>query len=130
MKAKTLLAILGKQLGVKPAGWEEVAPTHMTLGDVDSPETLKRYQDGKRAYKAAIREAPDGDVRNLRTEVNRIDQQSIDRIKEDTSAMLIDRKTKMLVICLQHQVLSRTQKRIDREFIFEWLEQIVRKTHP
>jgi hypothetical protein len=29
----------------------------MTLGDVDSAETLKRYQDGKRAYKAAIREA-------------------------------------------------------------------------
>jgi len=57
MKAGTLIAILGKRLGVQPAGWEAVAPTHMTLGDVDSPETLKRYQDGKRAYKAAMREA-------------------------------------------------------------------------
>ena len=57
MKAGTLIAILGKRLGVRPAGWEAVAPTHMTLGDVDSPETLKRYQDGKRAYKAAMREA-------------------------------------------------------------------------
>jgi uncharacterized HhH-GPD family protein len=57
MKAKTLLAVLGKRLGVRPPGWEDVAPTHMTLGDVDSPETLKRYQDGKRAYKAAMREA-------------------------------------------------------------------------
>ena len=26
MKAKTLIAIIGKRLGVKPPGWEEVAP--------------------------------------------------------------------------------------------------------
>jgi uncharacterized HhH-GPD family protein len=57
MKAATMIAILGKRLGVRPPGWEAVAPTHMTLGDVDSPETLKRYQDGKRAHKAALREA-------------------------------------------------------------------------
>ncbi len=57
MKAKTIIAILGKQLAVRPPGWEEVAPTHMTLGDVDSPETLARYQEGKRAHKAAMREA-------------------------------------------------------------------------
>lgn len=57
MKAKTLVAILGKRLGVAPPGWEEVAPQHMTLGDVDSPETLQVYQAGKRAYKAAMREA-------------------------------------------------------------------------
>lgn len=57
MKARTIIAILGKQLGVRPPGWEDVAPGHMTLGDVDSPESLKRYQDGKRAYKAAMREA-------------------------------------------------------------------------
>src|SRR5439155_13938911 len=100
-------------------------------GSVTHRGRIVRRPEGRpRQRPLAIREAPDGDVRNLRNEVNRIDQQSIDRIKEDTSAMLIDRKTKMLVICLQHQVLSRTQKRIDREFIFEWLEQIVRKTHP
>jgi uncharacterized HhH-GPD family protein len=57
MKAKAIIAILGKQFGVRPPGWEDVAPKHMTLGDVDSPESLKRYQDGKRAYKAALREA-------------------------------------------------------------------------
>lgn len=57
MKVGTIIAILGKRLGVRPFGWEDVAPTHMTLGDVDSPETLKIYQDGKRAYKAAMREA-------------------------------------------------------------------------
>jgi uncharacterized HhH-GPD family protein len=55
MKAKTLLAILGKRFGIKPPGWDEVAPTHPTLGDVDSPEALARYQAGKRAYKAAMR---------------------------------------------------------------------------
>ena len=55
MKAKTLLAILGKRFGVRPPGWDEVSPKHPTLGDVDSPEALARYQAGKRAYKAAIR---------------------------------------------------------------------------
>jgi len=55
MKAKTILAILGKRFGIKPAGWDDVAPTHPTLGDVDSPDALARYQAGKRAYKAAIR---------------------------------------------------------------------------
>jgi uncharacterized HhH-GPD family protein len=55
MKAKTLLALLGKRFGIKPAGWDEVAPSHPTLGDVDSPEALARYQAGKRAHKAAVR---------------------------------------------------------------------------
>jgi len=55
MKAKTLIAIIGKRLGVKPPGWEDVAPTHPTLGDVDSVDTLAEYQAGKRARKAAIR---------------------------------------------------------------------------
>jgi uncharacterized HhH-GPD family protein len=55
MKAGTLVAILGKRLGVAPAGWEAFAPDHMTLGDVDSAETLATYQAGKRAYKAEMR---------------------------------------------------------------------------
>ncbi|HET9344976.1 MAG TPA: HhH-GPD-type base excision DNA repair protein [Candidatus Limnocylindrales bacterium] len=55
MKAGTVVAILGKQLGVTPAGWEAYAPTHMTLGDVDTPEKLATYQAGKRAYKAEMR---------------------------------------------------------------------------
>jgi uncharacterized HhH-GPD family protein len=55
MKAKTLLAILGKRFGIKPRGWDEVAPKTPTLGDVDSPEALARYQAGKRAYKAVLR---------------------------------------------------------------------------
>ena len=55
MKVRSLIAIVGKRFGVKPPGWEEVAPTHPTLGDVDSLETLQRYQDAKRAYKAKLR---------------------------------------------------------------------------
>jgi uncharacterized HhH-GPD family protein len=55
MKAGTLVAILGKQLGVAPAGWEAFAPHHMTLGDVDSAEKLATYQAGKRAWKAEQR---------------------------------------------------------------------------
>jgi uncharacterized HhH-GPD family protein len=55
MKAKSLLAILGKRFGVRPPGWDEVAPQHPTLGDVDSPEALERYQSQKRAHKAEMR---------------------------------------------------------------------------
>jgi uncharacterized HhH-GPD family protein len=55
MKVRSLIAIVGKRFGVKPPGWEDVAPTHPTLGDVDSLETLQRYQDAKRAYKAKLR---------------------------------------------------------------------------
>lgn len=57
MKAKTLIAIIGKRLGVKPPGWEEVAPNHPTLGDVDSIAARDEYQAGKRAKKAALRAA-------------------------------------------------------------------------
>jgi uncharacterized HhH-GPD family protein len=55
MKAKTLIAILAKRFGITPPGWEEVAPRHPTLGDVDSDEARERYQAGKRAYKAEMR---------------------------------------------------------------------------
>jgi uncharacterized HhH-GPD family protein len=52
MKVRSLIAIVVKRFGVRPSGWEEVTPTHPTLGDVDSPEALERYQEAKRAYKA------------------------------------------------------------------------------
>ncbi|HEY7735709.1 MAG TPA: HhH-GPD-type base excision DNA repair protein [Candidatus Limnocylindrales bacterium] len=55
MKAKTLIAILGKRFGVTPPGWEDVAPRHPTLGDVDSDDARERYQASKRAYKAEMR---------------------------------------------------------------------------
>jgi uncharacterized HhH-GPD family protein len=55
MKAGSLLAILGKRFGVRPPGWEDVAPAHPTLGDVDSYEALEAYQEKKRAYKASVK---------------------------------------------------------------------------
>lgn len=57
MKARSLIAILGKRFGIRPPGWEDVAPTHPTLGDVDSVDALLDYQAKKRAHKAAMRAA-------------------------------------------------------------------------
>jgi uncharacterized HhH-GPD family protein len=57
MKARTITAILAKQFGIRPTGWEEIAPQHMTLGDVDTYEKLATYQAGKRAKKAEMRAA-------------------------------------------------------------------------
>jgi uncharacterized HhH-GPD family protein len=57
MKARSLIAILGKRFGIKPPGWEEVAPKHPTLGDVDSVAALEDYQAKKRAHKAEMRAA-------------------------------------------------------------------------
>ena len=55
MKARTILSILGKRLGVDLPGMADVMPRHPTLGDVDSAEALASYQAGKRAHKAELR---------------------------------------------------------------------------
>jgi hypothetical protein len=57
MKSRTILAILAKRFGVQLPGLAERLPQHPTLGDVDSAEALARYQEGKRAHKAAMRAA-------------------------------------------------------------------------
>jgi uncharacterized HhH-GPD family protein len=54
MKVKALGSLLAKQYGVAAA--KGLVPEHPTLGDVDSPEALERYQAAKRAYKAKLRE--------------------------------------------------------------------------
>lgn len=56
MKVASLLAVLARRLDVRPAGIDEVLPTHPTLGDVDSPAALASYQATKRAAKAAARQ--------------------------------------------------------------------------
>ena len=53
MKVKALGSVLAKRFGVAVA--EPLVPSHPTLGDVDSPEALERYQAAKRAYKAEQR---------------------------------------------------------------------------
>jgi uncharacterized HhH-GPD family protein len=57
MKAKAIIVIVGKRYGIKPPGWEDVAPSFPTLGDVDSAEALAAYQAGKRAKKAEAKAA-------------------------------------------------------------------------
>ena len=55
MKVASLFAVLVKQLGITPAGFEDALPSHPTLGDVDSQQALADYQAKKRAHKAAMR---------------------------------------------------------------------------
>jgi uncharacterized HhH-GPD family protein len=54
MKIKAFSAVLAKRFGVETA--RELAPSHPTLGDVDSAEALERYQAMKREYKARMRQ--------------------------------------------------------------------------
>ena len=53
MTIKSLSAVLAKRFGVEAA--QELAPSHPTLGDVDSPEALEAYQTMKRAHKAKLK---------------------------------------------------------------------------
>ena len=53
MTIKSLSAVLAKRFGVATA--RELAPTHPTLGDVDSAEALENYQAMKRAHKAKLK---------------------------------------------------------------------------
>jgi len=55
MKIKALGAVLAKRFDVEVA--QDLVPNHPTLGDVDSPEALEAYQEKKRAYKSARRQA-------------------------------------------------------------------------
>jgi hypothetical protein len=53
MKVIALGSVLAKRLGVEAA--QALVPEHPTLGDVDSAESLARYQAAKRAHKASLR---------------------------------------------------------------------------
>jgi uncharacterized HhH-GPD family protein len=60
-KAKIFLALLGKQLGVRPNGWREAAGAYgedgsrRSIADVTSPGTLAEVRASKKAAKAAAR---------------------------------------------------------------------------
>jgi len=53
MKVTALGSVLAKRFDVRVA--RDLVPAHPTLGDVDSPEALERYQAAKRAHKAELR---------------------------------------------------------------------------
>ena len=56
-KSKIFLALLAKQLGVRPKGWEAAAKpfsdaTKRSVADIDSPESLAEVRAWKKAQKA------------------------------------------------------------------------------
>jgi uncharacterized HhH-GPD family protein len=57
-KARIFIALLGKQLGVRPPGWEKVASPYGDAGsfrsvaDIDSPEALAKVRQYKQKMKA------------------------------------------------------------------------------
>ena len=62
-KAKIFAALLGKQLGVRPPGWQEAAApygddgVHRSVADVTGPDTLALVRDYKRSVKAAAKKS-------------------------------------------------------------------------
>ena len=61
-KAQIFVALLAKQLDVRPDGWEEAVgdysrPGHRSVADVVDPDSLQKVRDFKKAKKAAAREA-------------------------------------------------------------------------
>ncbi len=61
-KARIFVALLGKQLGVRPDGWEQAAGDYAAPGsfrsvaDVVDPESLQRVRDFKKAAKNKARQ--------------------------------------------------------------------------
>jgi uncharacterized HhH-GPD family protein len=62
-KAKIFVAFLGKQMGVRPAGWEDVSKpfadpgTHLSVADITAPESLVLVRAHKAQMKAATKKA-------------------------------------------------------------------------
>ncbi|MDP9402693.1 MAG: Fe-S cluster assembly protein HesB [Actinomycetota bacterium] len=60
-KARIFVALLGKQLGVRPPGWELAAGDYgrsgsfMSVADIDGPESLARVRQYKKEKKAAAK---------------------------------------------------------------------------
>lgn len=60
-KARIFAALLGKQLGVRPPGWEDACGayaepgSYRSVADVVDPESLQKVRDFKKAAKAAAR---------------------------------------------------------------------------
>jgi uncharacterized HhH-GPD family protein len=60
-KAQIFVALLGKQLGVRPPGWERAAGpfgaegTHLSVADITDEESLGQVRSHKQALKAAAK---------------------------------------------------------------------------
>jgi uncharacterized HhH-GPD family protein len=51
-KARIFVGLLGKRLGVRPAGWEQAAADWPSIADVDSFERVQEIREQKRVMKA------------------------------------------------------------------------------
>ncbi|MFK0255301.1 HhH-GPD-type base excision DNA repair protein [Streptomyces sp. NPDC090445] len=64
-KARIFLALLGKQLGVRPEGWREAAGSYgeadvyRSAADITGPESLAKVRAYKQEMKAAAKAKPD-----------------------------------------------------------------------
>jgi uncharacterized HhH-GPD family protein len=56
-KARIFVGLLGKRLGVRPAGWEAVAADWPSIADVDSFERVLEIREKKKAMKAAAKKS-------------------------------------------------------------------------
>jgi uncharacterized HhH-GPD family protein len=56
-KSRIFVGLLGKRLGVRPPGWEEVAADWASIADVDSYERIAEIREKKKAMKAAKKAA-------------------------------------------------------------------------
>jgi len=60
-KARIFVALLGKQVGVRPPGWDKAAGaygetgSHRSVADIDSPEALAKVRQFKQQMKAEAR---------------------------------------------------------------------------
>lgn len=65
-KARIFVALVGKQLGVRPPGWREAAGTYgedkvyRSVADITSPESLNKVRSYKQEMKARARAAKSG----------------------------------------------------------------------
>ena len=65
-KSKIFIALLGKQLGVRPPGWEQAsspygdAGSFRSVADIDSPEALAKVRQYKQKAKAKAKAAKSG----------------------------------------------------------------------
>jgi uncharacterized HhH-GPD family protein len=67
-KARILIAVLGKRMGVQPDGWREAAApfgddTPRSVADIDGPAALEEVRRWKKAQKVAQRDKQDRPLR-------------------------------------------------------------------
>jgi uncharacterized HhH-GPD family protein len=55
MKSRIVTGVLAHHFGIRPPGWEEIAPDWPTLASVTTADERRAYQAAKRSHKAAMR---------------------------------------------------------------------------